>query len=44
MSDQGWGKQGRWEETESYLGKVIAVSEGADAVEFGSIRKWLEPK
>lgn len=40
----GWGKYGSWEETESYLGKVIKVSEGADAVEVGSIRRWLEPK
>jgi hypothetical protein len=40
----GWGKYGTWEETESFLGKVIKVSEGADAVEVGSIRRWLEPK
>lgn len=44
MSSDGWGKQGSWEETESFLGKVIKVSKGADAVEMGSIRKWLEPK
>ena len=40
----GWGKQGSLEETESCLGKVIKVSEGADAVELGSVRRWLEPK
>ena len=44
MASEGWGKQGSWQETESFLGKVIAVSQGADAVEFGSIRKWLESK
>ncbi|MGA0266457.1 MAG: FAS1-like dehydratase domain-containing protein [Lysobacterales bacterium] len=44
MSQPAWGKYGSWEETESYLGKVIRVSEGADAVEAGSIRRWLEPK
>jgi len=40
----GWGKYGSWEETESFLGKVIKVSEGADVVEMGTIRRWLEPK
>lgn len=40
----GWGKQGTWEEAEAFLGKVIKVSKGADAVEAGSIRRWLEPK
>lgn len=44
MATEGWGKQGTWEETENFLGKVIGVSVGADAVELGSIRKWLEPK
>ena len=44
MSQPAWGKYGSWEETKSYLGKVIRVSEGADAVEAGSIRRWLEPK
>lgn len=44
MSEQGWGKQGSWEETEAHLNKVLRVSHGADAVELGSIRKWLEPK
>jgi hydroxyacyl-ACP dehydratase HTD2-like protein with hotdog domain len=44
MASEGWGKQGSWEETESFLGKVIAVSKGVDAVEMGSIRRWLEPK
>ena len=40
----GWGKWGTWEETESYLGKVIGVAEGADAVEQGTIRRWMESK
>ena len=44
MASEGWGKQGSWQETESFLGKVIAISKGVDAVEMGSIRKWLEPK
>ena len=44
MASEGWGKYGTWEETEAFLGKIIAVSKGADAVELGSIRKWLEPK
>ncbi len=44
MATEGWGKYGTWEETESFLGNVIAVSKGADAVEYGSIRKWLESK
>jgi hypothetical protein len=35
---------GTWEEAESYLGKVIGRDEGVDAVELGSIRRWLEPK
>ena len=41
---EGWGKQGSWEETESFLGKVIKVSKGADAIDLGSIRRWMEPK
>ena len=40
----GWGKWGTWEETESFLGKVIGVTEGADAVEQGTIRRWMESK
>lgn len=44
MAKPTWGKYGSWEETEAFLGKVIKVSEGADAVEPGSIRRWLEPK
>ncbi len=40
----GWGKWGTWEETESYLGKVIGVAQGADAVEQGTIRRWMESK
>ena len=39
-----WGKWGTWEETESFLGKEIGVTIGADDVEKGSIRRWLEPK
>ena len=44
MGNQSWGKWGSWEETESYLGKVIGEIEGVDAIELGSIRRWLEPK
>ena len=44
MSEPGWGKYGTWEEAESFLGKVIGVDVGVDAVELGSIRRWLEPK
>lgn len=44
MGDQTWGKWGSWEETDSYLGQVIGQTEGVDAVEMGSIRRWLEPK
>ena len=44
MASEGWGKQGSWEETESFVGKTIAISKGVDAVELGSVRKWLEPK
>lgn len=40
----GWGKQGTWEQAESFLGKTISVSEGADPVEVGTIRRWLESK
>ena len=39
-----WGKQGTWEEAEACLGKVLEVVQGADAVEQGAIRRWLEPK
>jgi hypothetical protein len=35
---------GTWEEAEGFLGKVIGVDVAADAVELGSIRRWLEPK
>lgn len=44
MSKPTWGKWGSWEETESFLGKEIGSSFGADAVEKGSIRRWLESK
>lgn len=44
MSEPRWGKYGTWEEAESYLGKVIGRDVGVDAVEVGSIRRWLEPK
>ena len=44
MGEPTWGKWGTWEETESYLGKVIGEDTGVDAVELGSIRRWLEPK
>ena len=44
MTQPSWGKWGTWEETESYLGKVIGEVVGADAVELGSIRRWMEPK
>lgn len=44
MSQPSWGKWGSWEETETYLDTVIGVVEGPDAVEKGSIRRWLEPK
>lgn len=44
MVEPVWGKYGSWEEAESYLGKVIGEEAGADAVELGSIRRWLEPK
>ncbi len=40
----GWGKQGPWEETLSYVGKVIGVTEGVDCVEQGTVRRWLETK
>ena len=43
-ADPGWGKWGTWEETEAYLGKVIGITEGADAVELGTIRRWMESK
>jgi len=44
MSDPSWGKYGTWKEAESYIGKVIGEDVGVDAVELGSIRRWLEPK
>ena len=44
MSDPAWGKYGTWEEAESFVGKVIGEDLGVDAVELGSIRRWLEPK
>jgi acyl dehydratase len=40
----GWGKQGTWAEAEACVGEIIKVSRGADAVEPGTIRRWLEPK
>lgn len=39
-----WGKQGTWEEAQSYVGKVVGVSHGADKVDQSSVRRWLEPK
>ncbi|MGI9199441.1 MAG: FAS1-like dehydratase domain-containing protein [Woeseiaceae bacterium] len=44
MTQPSWGKYGSWEEAESYIGKIIGEDVGADAVELGSIRRWLEPK
>ncbi|MFK8030152.1 MAG: MaoC family dehydratase N-terminal domain-containing protein [Gammaproteobacteria bacterium] len=44
MSEPSWGLYGTWEEAESFVGKVIGKDTGADAVELGSIRRWLEPK
>ena len=44
MSEPAWGKYGSWAEAESFLGKVIGEDVGVDAVELGSIRRWLEPK
>jgi len=44
MGEPTWGKWGSWEETEFCLGKVIGEDAGADAVELGTIRRWLEPK
>jgi len=44
MDEPKWGKWGTWEETESLLGKQIGQNVGADDVEKGSIRRWLEPK
>ena len=44
MSEPSWGKYGTWEEAERFLGKVIGEDVAADAVELGSIRRWLEPK
>lgn len=44
MAEPSWGKWGTWEQTESFLGKVIGRDVGVDAVELGSIRRWLEPK
>ncbi len=39
-----WGLQGTWEQAQSYVGKVVGVSHGADAVDQSSVRRWLEPK
>ena len=44
MSEPSWGLWGSWEETEALLGKQVGQSVGPDAVEKGSIRRWLEPK
>lgn len=44
MSKEGWGKWGTWEEAEACVGTVIGTAEGADAVELGTIRRWLESK
>lgn len=44
MTQPSWGKYGTWEEAESFIGKVIGKDVGADAVELGSVRRWLEPK
>ena len=44
MADAGWGLWGSWEETESFIGKPVGISRGADAIELGGIRRWLEPK
>ncbi len=44
MSDASWGMYGSWEEAESYLGKIIGQDVAVDAVELGTIRRWLEPK
>ncbi len=44
MGKPSWGKWGTWEETEAFLGKEIVKFKGADEVEKGSIRRWLEPK
>jgi hypothetical protein len=44
MTKPKWGKWGTWEETESFLNKQIGQSIGADDVEKGSIRRWMEPK
>ena len=44
MSKLGWGKWGTWDEAESYVGKVVGSAEGADVVELGTIRRWVESK
>ena len=44
MSELSWGKYGTWEEAENCLGKVVGENTGVDAVELGSVRRWLEPK
>jgi len=44
MGKPTWGKWGTWEETEAFLGKQVGQNTGADDVEKGSIRRWLEPK
>lgn len=44
MGNPVWGKQGSWDETEACLNQQIAQCNGADAVEKGTIRRWLETK
>lgn len=44
MAVPSWGKWGTWEEAEACLGKTLGVVQGADPVELGAIRRWLEPK
>ena len=44
MTEPSWGKWGDWDETEKYLDTVIGEVVGPDAVELGSIRRWIEPK
>ena len=44
MSQPSWGKWGSWEDAESHVGQVIGTATGVDAVELGTIRRWLEPK
>jgi len=44
MSNTVWGMQGSWHETAAYMNRDISQCVGADAVEKGTIRRWLEPK